>query len=211
MLDIRLPRLDGWQVLADLQARPGTARRSPWSSSSVVDERLPGARPGRRRRTCSSRCSRDDLVGALRRVGALAGGWRPDVGRGRHDAARILVIEDNPLNLKLVRDVLEVAGYDVVGGATRGGGAACAAAELPPDLVLMDLQLPGIDGTETLQRLRQAGLAPEVPVVAVTAFAMTAGPRARRPGRLRRLPGEADQRPVAARARSRSSWRTGRR
>ena len=87
--------------------------------------------------------------------------------------ARILVVEDNPLNLKLVRDVLQVAGYDVV-EARSGEEGLLVAAEQPPDLVLMDLQLPGIDGTETLHRMRQDGLVPGVPVVAVTAFAMTA-------------------------------------
>lgn len=84
---------------------------------------------------------------------------------------RILVVEDNPLNLKLVRDVLEASGYDVV-PATSGEEALEAAAESPPDLVLMDLQLPGIDGTETMHRLRDGTLAAHVPVVAVTAFAM---------------------------------------
>jgi CheY-like chemotaxis protein len=87
--------------------------------------------------------------------------------------ARILVIEDNPLNLKLVRDVLQVAGYEVV-EAQSGEEGLEIAADRPPDLVLMDLQLPGIDGTETLHRLREGGLAPGAPVVAVTAFAMTA-------------------------------------
>jgi two-component system cell cycle response regulator DivK len=84
---------------------------------------------------------------------------------------RILVVEDNPLNLKLVRDVLQVAGYDVI-EARSGEEGLRVAQEAPPDLVLMDLQLPGIDGTETLHRLRQDGLAQAVPVVAVTAFAM---------------------------------------
>ena len=84
---------------------------------------------------------------------------------------RILVVEDNPLNLKLVRDVLDAAGYDVV-SATSGEEGLRVAAERTPDLVLMDLQLPGIDGTETLHRLRRDGMAPDVPVVAVTAFAM---------------------------------------
>jgi two-component system, cell cycle response regulator DivK len=84
---------------------------------------------------------------------------------------RILVVEDNPLNLKLVRDVLTVAGYDVVEAQT-GEDALRVAQANPPDLVLMDLQLPGIDGTETLSRLRQGGLGPHVPVVAVTALAM---------------------------------------
>jgi two-component system, cell cycle response regulator DivK len=84
---------------------------------------------------------------------------------------RILVVEDNPLNLKLVRDVLQFAGYDVV-AAQSGEEGLRAAEQDPPDLVLMDLQLPGIDGTETLHRLRQGILGRAVPVIAVTAFAM---------------------------------------
>ena len=84
---------------------------------------------------------------------------------------RILVIEDNALNLKLVRDVLEHAGYDV-GSATTGELGVEAAVEAPPDLVLLDLQLPGIDGHETLRRLRAEALPAGVPVVAVTALAM---------------------------------------
>jgi two-component system, cell cycle response regulator DivK len=85
--------------------------------------------------------------------------------------ARILVVEDNPLNLKLVRDVLGAAGYDVV-SATSGEDGLLMATEHPPDLVLMDLQLPGIDGAETMRRMRDGPLAEDVPVVAVTAFAM---------------------------------------
>ena len=86
-------------------------------------------------------------------------------------ARRILVVEDNPLNLKLVRDVLGFAGYDVV-EATSWEEGLRVVQENPPDLVLMDLQLPGIDGTETLHRLRQGSLRRDVPVIAVTAFAM---------------------------------------
>ena len=85
--------------------------------------------------------------------------------------ARILVVEDNPLNLKLVRDVLGAVGYDVV-AASSGEEGLRVAAEHPPALVLMDLQLPGMDGTETMRRLREGPLPREVPVVAVTAFAM---------------------------------------
>jgi two-component system cell cycle response regulator DivK len=81
------------------------------------------------------------------------------------------VVEDNPLNLKLVRDVLQFAGYDVIEAHSGEEGVRAAQAD-PPDLVLMDLQLPGIDGTETLHRLRQGPLARDVPVVAVTASAM---------------------------------------
>jgi CheY-like chemotaxis protein len=85
--------------------------------------------------------------------------------------SRILVVEDNALNLKLVRDVLQYAGYDVVEARTGEEGVRIAA-ECSPDLVLMDLQLPGIDGVEALHQLRAGAPDRQVPVVAVTAFAM---------------------------------------
>jgi two-component system cell cycle response regulator DivK len=83
----------------------------------------------------------------------------------------ILVVEDNERNLKLVRDVLEYGGYDVRVARTAEDGIALAVKE-PPDLVLMDLQLPGIDGMEALRRLRENPRTADVPVVAVTAQAM---------------------------------------
>ena len=84
---------------------------------------------------------------------------------------RILVVEDNPLNLKLVRDVLTAFDYDVVEAHTGEEGVELAGT-CEPDLVLMDLQLPGIDGYEALRLLRQDPRLGAVPVVAVTAFAM---------------------------------------
>ena len=83
----------------------------------------------------------------------------------------ILVVEDNERNLKLLRDVLEYAGYDVRAARTGEDGIALAVKE-PPDLVLMDLQLPGIDGMEALHRLRESPRTAGIPVVAVTAQAM---------------------------------------
>ena len=83
----------------------------------------------------------------------------------------ILVVEDNERNLKLLRDVLEYAGYDVRVARTAEDGITSAASE-PPDLVLMDLQLPGIDGMEALRRLRDSPRTVDIPVVAVTAQAM---------------------------------------
>jgi two-component system, cell cycle response regulator DivK len=85
--------------------------------------------------------------------------------------ARILVVEDNDRNLKLVRDVLRYAGFDVVEAHTGEQGVALAR-ESPPDLVLMDLQLPGIDGSEAMRQLRLSPSTAGVPVVALTAFAM---------------------------------------
>ena len=83
----------------------------------------------------------------------------------------ILVVEDNERNLKLLRDVLEYAGYQVRAAQTAEDGISSAISD-PPDLVLMDLQLPGIDGFEALRLLRESPRTAAVPVVAVTAQAM---------------------------------------
>lgn len=85
----------------------------------------------------------------------------------------VLVVEDNALNLKLIRAVLEHAGFTVV-VATSGEEGVDMATRGGLDLVLMDLQLPGIDGTEAMRRIRAHPGSRELPVVAVTAFAMPA-------------------------------------
>jgi two-component system cell cycle response regulator DivK len=85
--------------------------------------------------------------------------------------ATVLVVEDNRLNMKLVRDVLQHAGYEVLEAATGEEGVEVALGARP-DLVLMDLQLPGIDGTEALRRIKRGAGDAAMPVVAVTASAM---------------------------------------
>ena len=85
----------------------------------------------------------------------------------------VLVVEDNALNLKLIRDVLEHAGFTVL-VATSGEEGVDLATRGGLDLVLMDLQLPGIDGTEAMRRIRAHPGGRDLPVVAVTAFAMRA-------------------------------------
>jgi two-component system, cell cycle response regulator DivK len=84
----------------------------------------------------------------------------------------ILVVEDNDKNRKLVRDVLTAKGYRLIEAETGEDGLRLAG-EQRPDLVLMDIQLPGIDGIETLRRLRADPATAGTPVVAVTASAMT--------------------------------------
>jgi two-component system cell cycle response regulator DivK len=84
---------------------------------------------------------------------------------------QILVVEDNEKNMKLFRDVLRATGYRTL-EATTGGEAVALAAEHIPDLVLMDIQLPDIDGVEALGRLRADGRTASLPVLALTAQAM---------------------------------------
>ena len=107
--------------------------------------------------------------------------------------ARILVVEDNPLNLKLMRDVLEYQGFEVLTAMSGEEGVAVASSS-SPDLVLMDLQLPGIGGHEALLRMRSDPRCRKIPVVAVTAFAMKDDIERADAGRVRRLHRETDQR-----------------
>jgi two-component system, cell cycle response regulator DivK len=86
-------------------------------------------------------------------------------------AERILVVEDNEKNMKLFRDVLQAKGYRTL-EATTGTRAVELATVHRPDLVLMDIQLPDIDGVEALGRLRADGGTASIPVLALTAQAM---------------------------------------
>jgi two-component system cell cycle response regulator DivK len=84
---------------------------------------------------------------------------------------RVLIVEDNEKNMKLLRDVLRAKGYSTL-EATSAAEALELAVQHLPDLVLMDIRLPDADGTETLGRLRADPRAVSTPVVAVTAQAM---------------------------------------
>ncbi len=83
----------------------------------------------------------------------------------------ILVVDDNPLNLKLTRILLAGAGYQVH-TAIDGEEMFSALATCRPRLILMDIQLPGTDGLELTRRLKADPATREVPVVALTAYAM---------------------------------------
>jgi len=83
----------------------------------------------------------------------------------------ILVIEDNEKNRKLVRDVLTFKGYTIVEAETGEEGVRLAK-ERSPKLVLMDIQLPGINGIDALRQLRADDATRAIPVIAVTASAM---------------------------------------
>ena len=85
--------------------------------------------------------------------------------------ARILVIEDNPANMQLMIYLLRAFGHDTFDATDGEAGFALAKRELP-DLILCDLQMPGMDGYEVARRLRLDPDLKTVPLVAVTAYAM---------------------------------------
>ena len=83
----------------------------------------------------------------------------------------ILIVEDNDKNLKLVRDVLQVKGFSTVEAGTAEEGIKLAA-ERKPDLILMDIHLPGMSGIEAIKVLRADSATAAIPVIAVTASVM---------------------------------------
>ena len=83
----------------------------------------------------------------------------------------ILIVEDNPRNMKLVRDVLQVKGHATLEATTAEDGIVLAKQKIP-DLVLMDIQLPGMNGIDALGHLRADPSTAKIPVIAVTASVM---------------------------------------
>jgi len=85
---------------------------------------------------------------------------------------RILVIEDQEDNRRILRDLLTSVGYEIIEAVTGEEGVAMAET-VRPDLILMDIQLPGIDGYEATRRIRAYPALRQVPIIAVTSYALS--------------------------------------
>jgi two-component system cell cycle response regulator DivK len=101
---------------------------------------------------------------------AISGDLPPRAGK------RILIVEDNELNMRLLNDVLEMQGYSIL-KTDQGEVAIELARRCQPDLILMDIQLPDISGMEATRRLKSDEATRAIPVIAVTAFAMSGDER----------------------------------
>jgi len=97
--------------------------------------------------------------------------------RRETEMKRILVVEDNETNMYLIRFMLEKSGYEVI-EARKGTVGVELAVKEKPDLIIMDLQLPDINGLEATKRIRASEADSDIPIVALTSFAM-AGDRER--------------------------------
>lgn len=86
----------------------------------------------------------------------------------------VLIVDDNAKNLKLARDVLGAAGFRTLGAQSGAQGIALAAEQLP-DVILMDLRLPDMDGTEAARKLRDEARTARIPVVALSALPLAGG------------------------------------
>ena len=85
---------------------------------------------------------------------------------------RILVVEDQEDNRRIVRDLLTSVGYEIVEAVTGEEGVSMAATHAP-DLILMDIQLPGLDGYEASRRIKANAALRQIPIIAVTSYALS--------------------------------------
>lgn|SRR6185312_2740299 len=103
-------------------------------------------------------------------------GDEPVHSAGTPSGKLILIVEDNELNMRLLNDVLEAHGYAII-KTDHGEVAIDLARSAHPDVILMDIQLPDISGLEATRRLKQDEATRSIPVIAVTAFAMSGDER----------------------------------
>ncbi|WP_129670841.1 PAS domain S-box protein [Candidatus Chloroploca sp. Khr17] len=173
-LDLQMPEQSGWEILAQLKADP-VLHVIPVIIISVVDDRVSGLAAGAAEYLVKP-ISRETLRRAL---GVAV--HKPQAPREavviasaparRPSATHILMAEDNEVNIVALGDYLQDKGYRL-SVARNGREALDLAAETPPDLVLMDIQMPELDGLEAIRQLRADPTFTLTPIIALTALAM---------------------------------------
>ena len=175
LLDLLLPGESGWDVLAQLKADPHTCD-IPVVIVSVVDERVRGLELGAQEYLVKP-FTRDQLHTALETTVAGRDAPMPTSAlvvpaEPESDAAPlILIAEDNEANVRSISGYLVAKGFRLT-VARNGGEAVDQTRELRPDLILMDIQMPGVDGVEATRQIREDPEFSSIPIIALTALAM---------------------------------------
>jgi signal transduction histidine kinase/CheY-like chemotaxis protein len=156
ILDLQMPHKDGWEVLTELRMTPTTAD-IPVVLSSIIDEQRLGLALG----------ANDYLVKPVRAERLLA-----VVRRWLGPASSVLVIDDESESRQILRAILEAAEYQVR-EADNGRSGLAAVQASPPDLIVLDLMMPELDGFQVLAQLRADPQHAHLPVIVVTAKDLT--------------------------------------
>lgn len=164
-LDILLPTEEGWEILQELKADPET-REIPVLIVSVLDERPRGLQLG----------ATDYLVKPVSKEDFLSGLARLGIPLSRHGPLQVLAIDDDPMVLDLTRSMLEGRGIALL-TACDGPEGIFLARTKKPDLIILDLMMPGMTGFEVVQRLRSDPATSEIPIFICTAKTLTAPER----------------------------------
>ncbi|HET6776340.1 MAG TPA: response regulator, partial [Actinomycetota bacterium] len=167
VLDIMLPDPSGWEFLGLVKGDETTAR-IPVVIVSMLDERGKGLALGAADYLIKP-VSRHDLLATLRPIIAAR------VGDG---SSKVLAIDDDPVAIKLIETVLGEEGFTVVGALSGAEGVQAARTE-QPSLIILDLLMPGTDGFEVVEQLREDPSTAEIPIVILTAKTITPEERER--------------------------------
>ena len=173
ILDIRLPRMSGWEVLHSIKSDPDIAG-TPVVIVSVLPERGRGFALGAADYLVKP-VDKDELISSVRRLVAAA--------TGQVEGRTIVVVDDDPMALELVRVTLEPQGWSVQ-VCERGADAIELIASTRPSVVLVDLLMPEIDGFAVVDALAGRPETADIPIVVLTAKSLMAEDRARLEGRI---------------------------
>ncbi|WP_447977957.1 response regulator [Candidatus Nitrospira bockiana] len=172
-LDILIPKVEGWDLLVRLKANPQTAA-IPVVIVSIVDERGKGFALGAADYLAKP-VTRDELIGAIRRV-------TQRLQPAPHRIA-VLAIDDDPMLLELTEAVLQPEGFAVL-KATTGPEGVALARTARPDLVVLDLLMPGMDGFQVVDELKADPRTTDIPILVLTNKSLSPEDKNRLNGRI---------------------------